>query len=372
MSTTLKCLLMAIFIASVVASNVSYDQCAEEPKLSIQDKILANFEHDSKLLFKVWHLVHKKDYDYNTMEGINKYRTFKKKLAEIKQHNASNSSYKKGLNHLSDMTDDEVRSYYNLKPMTIKQLRKRMMKETKFSLDDYNDDEEVINVKPYIQAKTNVDWSKRNKEPRNQGSCGSCWAFTTQAVMENNYNDGTRPDLTDYFSTQQLVDCDTSNGGCNGGWFEGALMFYQNNAVCLEAAYPYTGVQANCEQDKKSKTNSKVKDFTSLYDGWNMTDDAFWKLLSRGAVAVAVDANNSWFSYKSGVCDGDCSAGVNHAVTLVGYNAGGKCSGAYWLIRNSWGTSWGENGFIKIKDEVSNNKSCNIGKYAFQPTGFTN
>ena len=104
-------------------------------------------------------------------------------------------------------------------------------------------------------------------------------------------------------------------------------------------------------------------------------ESVFDNLLKRGPVGVAVDANEYWFSYKSGLFDSPCGSGINHAVTLVGYNETkpDDCNngGAYWIIRNFWSPGWGESGNMRVKVNKSNTFSCNIEKYAYQTNGFT-
>jgi C1A family cysteine protease len=329
---------------------------------SVKSTILSEFMNKStKDLFKVWHFLYNKNYDYNTEEGIRKYVTFRENVKQIQEHNAKNLSYQKGINHLTDMTAEEVRSYYKLKPMSVKEYKTNMRKL--LSLDDYNDDE-VVQASTQVSAtRDNINWISIMRPVRNQANCGSCWAFTVTAVLEGHWNKY-KTALTDHLSTQQMVDCDTGNGGCNGGWFDAGFAFFKSKYAAYETNYPYTsgdsGVAGSCQTVSKY---SSVK--ITGYKQKTYTTDVY-TLLKSGPVAVAVDATDDWYAYRSGVFNVSCSSNINHAVTLVGY--GNRNGVGYWIIRNSWGSDWGYAGHIYVKDNSSNNSSCNIESYGFAPT----
>jgi len=340
------------------------ENCHPDFQKSIHENILENFSQNTKQLFKVWHFIFKKDYDYNTEKGINKYKTFKKNVEEIKQHNASGSSYRMGLNHLSDMTNDEIRSYYNIRNIDIGELRKELRGLNKFNLDDYNDEE--IEENHTVRVKTASNWSQAMMPVRDQGQCGSCWSFATQATMEGVYNIQNTKRTTDYFSTQQLVDCDKGNNGCNGGWYISSFGYFQENGVMLEKDYPYIEKEGSCSYNENKSTKIKVK---KGFIGYNEQQDRniFDGLLAKGPVAVAVEVNNAWFKYTTGIFNANCEGRINHAVTLIGYVLGGKCSPGHYIIRNSWGTDWGEEGNMRILDDDNNKRSCHVGRYGYQP-----
>jgi C1A family cysteine protease len=336
----------------------------------IHETILSNFKHDIKTMYKAWHYIFNKEYNYNTIEGINKFRTFKANLAEIEAHNKSESTYRKGLNHLSDMTAEEVKAYYNIKPMKVSRLRKGLRNLSKFNLDDFNEEEEVSSNSRSVKIEIkNVDWRDKMRPVRNQGNCGSCWAFATHAVLEGFYQIQVGA-LKDHFSTQQSVDCDTRNGGCNGGWYEGAFSYFQSNSIMFEADYPYKAIRGTCAYDANKNSGKKISGFTSFYAEDGSPEEEYIALLNQGPVAIAVAVDNQWFQYSSGIYSGNCVDGVNHAVVAVGYNAGGKCTGAHFIVRNSWGTGWGESGHIRIGYSVANKRSCNVESFGFISNGF--
>jgi C1A family cysteine protease len=351
---TISFVLLLILVTSYcqTTSNLTF-----QTKSIILDEFMA--KNDFKQLFKVWHFLMNKDYDYNSIEGISKFKNFRNKVKQIQEHNSQNLSYKKGLNHLSDMTFEEIEKFYNLKRITIPELKKNI--RASFNLDDYNEDDDdvSINIDAYA-PRTPVEWRKSMRPVRNQGECGSCWAFSTMAVVEGAYNiKNPKSLLKDWLSTQQLVDCDSSNNGCNGGWFDGALDYLKQNTANYENDYPYTGILDTCKAINSSSI--KVKSYTSTSNAPNL-----YALLKSGPVSVAVDANEDFANYSSGVFDTSCKEEPNHAVVLVGYATDKK--GGYWIIRNSWSEDWGLKGHIYVREDATNENSCNIGKFGYKPT----
>jgi cathepsin L len=179
-----------------------------------------------------------------------------------------------------------------------------------------------------------VDWSTQGKVSRikNQGQCGSCWSFSATGVAESwALFSGKSWDL----SEQQLVDCSASYGnhGCNGGWPSSALKYVKDHGLTTESSYPYV-----------AKTNACVKQGGEFHIS-NVLTASGCAGLSSGITArplsITVDATN-WSQYKTGVFN-NCGASINHAVLLVGTDAAGV-----WKVKNSWGTSWGEGGYIRL------------------------
>jgi C1A family cysteine protease len=352
-------LIFAIFICFAQSLPT---QVKDDPIVHILNEFM---NKSTKELFKVWHFLFNKQYDYNTEAGIEKYKVFRASVKAVKEHNASDASWKKGLNHLSDMTTEEIKAYYNLKPMSVQEMKAGLRKL--MNLDDFNDDEsEAPSVN--VGGRVAVDWTKSGKmQPvKDQGGCGSCWAFTTITVLESNWQIK-KGGLTGPLSTQQLVDCDAGNYGCDGGWFTSALNFFKANRAIYDSVYPYksgdTGVADKCSVDGKATT--PVFTFKTSAYWYKSNADAIFVLLQAGPVAVAVDANDGWFSYASGILNYPCSTGVNHAVSLVGY--GTDAGVGYWIIRNSWSSGWGNAGHIYVKEDPLNANSCNIGSYGYQP-----
>ncbi|MCK5059435.1 MAG: hypothetical protein KAT34_22490 [Candidatus Aminicenantes bacterium] len=173
---------------------------------------------------------------------------------------------------------------------------------------------------------------------RNQGSCGSCWAFSTIGAFESNLK---KNGITTDLSEQWLVSCNTDGWGCNGGWFANDYML--NPGAVLESCYPYTATDSSCMSGCP---------YVYVASGSGDTGDDVagikWGIQNYGAVSVAVYVNNAFQAYTSGTFNGCEDKNCNHAVLLCGWDDSKGASGA-WYMKNSWGTGWGESGFMWIE-----------------------
>eukprot|EP00727_Mastigamoeba_balamuthi_P005146 m51a1_g1463 hypothetical protein (908) ;mRNA; f:226640-230465 len=193
-------------------------------------------------------------------------------------------------------------------------------------------------------------WKSPDVTPvQSQGGCGSCWAFATMGCVEAAWHKVTGQ--TRRFSPQSLVDCDTGSFGCKGGWPDVSLKLIkdwttQGGGAVLEEDYPYQTAQGTCRYDSvRSKAVGKVKQtFGFKFDESTMDQ----VLYDYGPIVIYLDAS-SIGSYSSGVVEStaECLDGVNHAVLLVGW--GQDQGGGYWIVKNSWDTWWGEQGFFRIR-----------------------
>jgi len=217
-----------------------------------------------------------------------------------------------------------------------------------------------------------VDWTTKGAVTgvKNQGSCGSCWSFSTTGSLEGAYFLKYGSLLS--FSEQQLVSCDTKGNdqGCNGGWMDDAFTYVANNGgITTEDQYPYTsgtsGKTGTCVTSGYTNV-ANVAPKGSLYvDVKAGSVDAMMSAVNVGPVSIAIQANQMAFqSYSSGVLTGRCGNNLDHGVLLVGY---GTDSGTdYWKVKNSWGTSWGEQGYIRI--ERSSDDLCGLLDAGSYPT----
>ncbi|KAL8152049.1 hypothetical protein V2J09_021857 [Rumex salicifolius] len=174
---------------------------------------------------------------------------------------------------------------------------------------------------------------------------GSCWAFSTISTVES-INKIVTGELTS-LSEQELVDCDRANdAGCNGGLMDDAFQFIlQNGGIDTEADYPYKGVDGQCDLSRK---NNKVVSIDGFEDVPPFNEKALQKAVAHQPVSVAIEASGRALQlYQSGVFTGECGTELDHAVVAVGY--GTENGTDYWIVRNSWGSDWGENGYIKIQ-----------------------
>ena len=178
---------------------------------------------------------------------------------------------------------------------------------------------------------------------RNQGSCGSCWAFSMSATMADVleiFGDVIDADL----SEQYLVSCQTEYYGCRGGWME-FRMFLENGNV-WETDFPYKAKDLACPNNLSY--HHKIKNWGYVAGSSSIPDPELLKraIYTFGPVSVAVAAVGDFMNYSSGIYNGSASGGLNHAVNLVGWDD--TASVPHWIMRNSWGSNWGENGWMKI------------------------
>jgi len=206
-----------------------------------------------------------------------------------------------------------------------------------------------------------VDWrtSSCMTAVKDQGQCGSCWAFSATETVESSYciSQGSLYTL----SPQQLVDCAGyryGNMGCNGGWYYQAWNYLTTHGQELNSSYPYTGKDGTC---KYSSSNAKVAT-TSGGSQVQATSSAICAALDHQPVSVAIEADTYVFqSYTSGVItSSSCGTQLDHAVAAVGYNA--SANPPYYIVRNSWGSGWGEGGFVNIEMTSSGNGICGINE----------
>ena len=234
----------------------------------------------------------------------------------MNEHNADPfQTYKMGLNQFSAFTDKEF-------------------VETYLDTHSYKNIEEVVNSDSNSDVLEDIDWTTKGgvTPVKNQGSCGSCWAFSAVGSSEswNKIKTGNTISL----SEQQLVDCSGSYGnqGCSGGYPSAALKFIRDRGIVETSSYPYQGYQGYCRMNGGS---FRVSSYGSVTGCSNMQN-----ALNSQPLSVCVDASN-WSRYSSGIFS-YCGNSINHAVLLVGYTS------TYWKIKNSWGPSWGESGFIRL------------------------
>jgi C1A family cysteine protease len=188
-----------------------------------------------------------------------------------------------------------------------------------------------------------INWVARGKTTpvKNQQQCGSCWAFSaTETIESAMLMAGRQPAIG---SPQQIVDCDTNDSGCNGGDPAEAMQWIiQVGGQDTESCYPYTAQDGRCASSSCSPANH-IRSTIPVTGGELNIYNA---LAAYGPLSIACDAS-AWQNYNGGILPASqCGNNVDHAIQLTGYTAS---SGGYWVVRNSWGTSWGENGFIYLQ-----------------------
>merc|ERR1711945_19564 len=177
---------------------------------------------------------------------------------------------------------------------------------------------------------------------KNQGTCGSCWSFSTTGALEGVWHIAGNA-LTS-LSEQQFVDCDKIDQGCNGGSMDSAFQFAETNAICTESSYPYEGRGGTCEAASCTVGIPKG-DVKGYKDVAPDSKQALMSAVQQQPVSIAIEADKISFQlYRSGILSSYCGSNLDHGVLLVGYGTeGGK---DYWKVKNSWGTTYGECGLL--------------------------
>lgn len=281
---------------------------------------------------------------------------FSDNLELIDQHNQlyneGKSSYTLGINQFGDKSISEFRRLNGL----------IVSKSVRTAPQIYTDNE-------VESLPAEVDWTKKGVVApiKNQKNCGSCWAFSAVSSMESAHALATGHLVE--LSEQELVDCSLSEGdaGCEGGWMDNGFQFViDQHGIDTEKSYPYVAMDESCRSYEKNKTIGAT--IRSYVDVKQYDEHALQSACAKvGPISVAIDASSSYFMfYKSGVYDhDDCSQMLlDHGVVVVGYgtSASGK---QYWKVRNSWGVTWGMDGYILMSRNKDN--QCGIASKASFP-----
>jgi len=192
------------------------------------------------------------------------------------------------------------------------------------------------------QPSTNIDWVAAGKTTpiKNQLQCGSCWAFSATETIESAIMIAGKN--AQVGAPQEIVDCDTNDAGCGGGDPAEAMQWViAQGGQDAESCYPYTGTDGTCASSSCTPVN-KISSTTGI----SQSESAIYTALQTMPPSICCDAS-AWQNYQGGVLSGsECGDSVDHAIQLTGYNSG---QGGYWIVRNSWGEDWGENGFIWLE-----------------------
>ncbi|KAL7012563.1 hypothetical protein ACKWTF_014927 [Chironomus riparius] len=288
--------------------------------------------------FHQWAALHSKQYSSEREQSCRMINVIYK-LRDIHAHNKrfdeGKETFKRALNHLSDLTRKEIKA--------------QILMEDVFNWNRPRDSLE--NLKEFPEAREAVDYRDENYvgQVGQQGKCGSCWAWSSAAVLEGQLRKcGISEEPV---SVQNMVDCVTKFcRGCKGGIPYEAFAYEKTGGILTAAKYPYFGKQRRCSFNRSDIIGYVDQPFEYFFPEIPAAEAYMRKIVSSvGPISTVLYANDNFEDYATGVFTAtDCNRKApNHAVTIVGYGTDPKF-GDYWLLKNSWGTTWGENGFGKI------------------------
>jgi len=303
-------------------------------------------EVEYKDAFATW--IQKFNRVYSSEEFQNRYTIFKANMDFVDAWNADTThAHTVELNQFADLSNDEYRQIYL---------------GTRF--DGAERLKNAGPLKEYNVTSDDINWANKGAVTaiKNQGSCGSCWSFSTTGSVEalNFIYTGNLIGL----SEQNLMDCSGNygNNGCNGGLMDSAFKYIiANNGIDREADYPYQAAAGSC-RFQSAWTGATMKGYSDVQSG---NEGALASAANSQPVSVAIDASHQSFQlYSNGIYfESACSSSaLDHGVLVIGY---GSDNGDYWIVKNSWGTGWGMSGYIWMSRNRNNN--CGIATMASVP-----
>nr|GMC56163.1 low-temperature-induced cysteine proteinase-like [Ipomoea batatas] len=329
-----RLLILSTFLFAVVSAAVA----AEDMSIITYDEQhpangLVRSEDEVKEMFESWLVKHGKSYNA-VDEKEKRFKIFKDSLKYIDEKNSlENRSYKLGLNRFADITNEEYRTRY---------------------------------LRAKRNARRNMVKSKSHRYAPAAGDRSS-WAFSAIAAVEGVNYIAIGGNLIS-LSEQELVDCDLEfNDGCDGGDTDKAFEFIiDNGGIDSEEDYPYTGEDGKC--DFYRQNNAKAVSIDGY--GYVLEDDEEelgWAVLRHGPISVALNGDAYDFQlYESGIYSGPCGTGLENSMTIVGY--GSENGVDYWIVKNSWGERWGEEGYMRIQRNVADKSGlCGIAMEGSYP-----
>lgn len=253
---------------------------------------------------------------------------FLENLKYIISHNSVERSYRVGITKFMHFSDDEWQGMFH-------NMTENLEIQRSENLETFED----VDVRA---APSSWDWRDHGvvTPVKDQKTCGSCYSFSATETVETTWAIKSGQLLV--LSPQQVVDCSKLNSGCNGGLQSRVYKYLESTKQCLESSYPYTGVDGTCHSCEGAV--SVLSGYTSLKAG---DETGMGSAVLVTSLAVAIQADQKEFQmYKSGVLDFNCGTNLDHAVTVEGY--GTESGKDYWIVRNSWGNSWGDKGYVKM------------------------
>jgi cathepsin L len=301
----------------------------------------SNEEYEN--MFVKFMQTHEKSYDAE--EFFHRFNIFKANVNKIHQHNLGDHTFTMAMNSFGDLTAEEFISTHTgykgeIRSEATVRHHHHASRDTQSAMDWRSHPGVVSHIK-------------------DQGQCGSCWAFSATGSTEGAWGIKNNLKTAISLSEQQLMDCSTSfgNEGCQGGLMDQAFQYIVQSNITTEKAYPYTAKDGTSCKAAGKPFGASISSYTDV----NPNDDAaLYAALQVGPVSIAIEADQESFQfYSSGILTGVCGANLDHGVLVVAWGVDTKLnSTSYWTIKNSWGASWGEKGYIRLVDDPTLNQGA--------------
>jgi len=285
--------------------------------------------------------------NYGTLEEYGfRLSQFVRAHREIEEHNAKETSWKLGHNQFSDWTIEEYEALLTYRP---------------HDEEEFNANLELF--PEVLGGARPIDWRNKGKvqKIKDQGQCGSCWTFSATSAIESMW--AIKHGNLGSYAEQVLVDCDTRSYGCNGGNQSTAYNYFKSHNEVNESDYRYTARDGKCKYSSVPHTKVSTTGYKTVARN---SPDQMKAALSNNPLSVSLHANNSFERYRNGIFnDTSCGTRMNHAVNVVGWGQSGNTD--YWIMRNSWGRTWGESGYMRVQIHAGSG-ICGIQQEAQYPT----
>ena len=288
---------------------------------------------------------------YNESEYFKRLSIFISNKMRIKQHNEAGHSWNMSVNQFTDLTSEEFKNFIHFKGYNSTKFKENVQKKS---------------CSPNFTLPSSFDWVKNGAvtKVKNQGQCGSCWTFSVTGAVEGAWFVKNKKLIS--LSEQEIVDCCNADygftgSGCNGGEMTDGFYYVQKNGLCKEHDYSYTAEDGKC----KRNSCNKIVTISGYETVTPNNEEEMRRALFHQPLSIGIDASSNLFQfYSHGVYTTDCGYDLDHGVLAVGW---GVLNGTeYWRVKNSWGSDWGDNGYINIqRNTVDKRGKCGI---AMQPS----
>uniref|UniRef100_A0ACD5TRL0 Uncharacterized protein n=1 Tax=Avena sativa TaxID=4498 RepID=A0ACD5TRL0_AVESA len=318
--------------------------------------------------FRLWQAAHNRSY-LSAEERLRRFQVYRDNVEFIDATNMRGDlTYELGENQFADLTHQEFMARY-ASSFDARDRNDSVITTTTDGSGDAQDGlvssgdgDSSLEVPP--PAPTSIDWRAKGAvtPARDQGSeCASSYASATVAIIEGIHWIMTGKLVP--LSEQQLVDCDQYDDGCNRGHYNGTMRWVvENGGLTTAAEYPYKAAKGTCNRAKSAVT---IKGHLGVWPG---SETSLRTGVARQPIGVAIEIGSTFRFYKSGIYSGPCGTNLDHAVTAIGYGADPSTEAKYWIVKNSWGQTWGENGFARMERGIGSPGICGITLETAFPT----